>query len=212
MKTVLLTGFGPFGGDPFNPTAEIARQLDGAVIAEREVIGAVLPCVFGKATTELKRLVELRRPALVICLGLAAGRTAITPERIAINVTDARIPDNAGRQPVDEPVVRGGPVAYWSTLPIKAIAVALWARGIPAEVSQSAGTFVCNHVFYGLMHQLAPMRSRIRGGFIHVPGLPNETADQPGLPLGEMTVGIRLAIETSLRLRRDIREAARALD
>ena len=200
MKTVLLTGFEPFGGDPFNPSAEIARQLNGAVIGGHEVIGAVLPCVFGKATRELQRLIKLRRPTLVICLGLAAGRTAITPERIAINVADARIPDNAGRQPVDEFVVRGGPAAYWSTLPVKAIVVALQARGIPTEVSQTAGTFVCNHVFYGLMHQLVRTQPCIRGGFIHVPGQQTRAADQPGLPLGQMTAGICLAVETSLRL------------
>src|SRR5437764_584891 len=107
MQTVLLTGFEPFGGEPVNPSAEIAQQLDGSVIAAHEVIGAVLPCVFEKATPELKGLLELRNPALVICLGLAAGRAAITPERIAINVADAPIADNAGQQPVDAPVVRG---------------------------------------------------------------------------------------------------------
>jgi len=211
MKTVLLTGFEPFGGDPFNPSGEIARQLDRAIIAAHKVIGAVLPCVFGKDTTELRRLLRLHRPALVVCLGLAAGRTAITPERIAINVADARIPDNAGRQPVDKPVVRGGPTAYWSTLPIKAIVAALQAHGIPAEVSQTAGTFVCNHVFYALMHELARTKMRVRGGFVHVPALPKDAVTHSGLPLPEMTEAIRIAIETSLRRSRDVREAGGAV-
>jgi pyroglutamyl-peptidase len=212
MKTVLLTGFEPFGGDPINPSAEIARQLHGTAIARHQVIGAVLPCVFGRASAELQRLVKRCRPAVAICLGLASGRAAITPERIAINVADARIPDNAGGQPVDRPVVRGGPAAYWSTLPVKGIVAALRERGIPAEVSQSAGTFVCNHVFYGLMHYLFRTRSSVRGGLIHVPGLTNQAAGQPGLPLPQMTLAIRVAIETALSLMRDLRERGGAMD
>jgi pyroglutamyl-peptidase len=211
MKPVLLTGFEPFGGDLINPSAEIVRQLDGMEIGRRQVIGAVLPCVFAKATRELTRLLRQHGPALVICLGLATGRAAITPERIAINVADARIPDNEGQQPVDASVVRGGPAAYWSALPIKAIVAALQKHGIPAEVSQSAGTFVCNHVFYGLMHELARAHPRVRGGFIHVPALPLETGSRPGLPLAQMTAGIHLAIETSLRNQRDIPLPAGAL-
>src|SRR4051812_3146118 len=136
MNPVLLTGFEPFGGDSFNPSAEIARQLSGAVIADREVIGAVLPCVFGRATAELDRLMEIHGPTLVICLGLAAGRAAITVERVAINLADARIPDNAGAQPVDQPVVPRGPAAYWSTLPVEEIVLALRARHVPAELSE----------------------------------------------------------------------------
>ncbi len=212
MNTVLLTGFEPFAGNSLNPSEQIARQLDGAVIAAHEVGGVVLPCVFGKAAAELKRLIARRRPVMVVCLGLAAGRTAITPEHIAINVADARMPDNAGRQPVDEPVVHSGPAAYWSTLPIKAIVRVLRTHGIPAEVSPSAGTFVCNHVFYVLMHALTRTPSRPRGGFIHVPPASIQAADPPGLPLDLMTEGIRLAIETSLRQRRDIREAAGPVD
>jgi pyroglutamyl-peptidase len=200
MKTVVLTGFEPFGGDRFNPSGEIARQLDGAIIAAHKVTGAVLPCVFGIATTELNGLLELYRPVLVICLGLAAGRTAITPEAIAVNLVDARIADNHGQQPVNEPVVPGAPASYRSRLPITAIAQALQAHAIPAEVSQSAGTFVCNHLFYGLMHALAQARSSISAGFIHIPALSSGAAGQPGLPLDVMTAGIALAIETSLQM------------
>jgi pyroglutamyl-peptidase len=142
---------------------------------------------------------------LVVCVGQAGGRAEITPERVAINVDDARIPDNADRQPVDRPVVRGGPVAYWSTLPIKAVVETLTQRGIPAAVSQTAGTFVCNHVFYGLMHELRRTRA-VRGGFIHVPSLPEQAKPgQPSLPLATMVTAIAAAIDTSFTCRRDVR-------
>src|SRR6478736_1514372 len=208
MKKILLTGFEPFGGGKLNPTAAIARELDGREIAGHVVQGAVLPCVFGKSATELKRLLRRHRPALVICLGLADGRLGITPERVAINVDDARIPDNAGRRPVDRPVVRGGPAAYWSTLPIKAIAERLHRAGIPAAVSQTAGTFVCNHVFYALMHELARRRTKIRGGFIHVPCQPEQAKQgQPSLALDTMRQAVELAIEVALTQRRDVKRA-----
>jgi len=205
MKTVLVTGFEPFGGDPLNPSQEIARALDGRVIAGRRVVGAVLPCVFGDSLVELRRLLRQHRPERVVCLGLAAGRAEITPERIAINVDDARLPDNRGAQPVDRPVVRGGPAAYWSRLPIKAIVAALRERGIPASVSQTAGTFVCNHVFYGLMHALRRRRG-VRGGFVHVPCTPEQAAPgQASLPLATMTEAIALLIAVAVRTRRDRR-------
>ncbi len=216
MKTVLLTGFEPFGGETVNPSAEIARQLHGAVIRGHRVQGALLPCVFGASIAELKKQMKAVQPALVICVGQAGGRAEITPERVAINVDDARIPDNAGRQPVDRPVVRGGPAAYFSTLPIKAIVAALRRADIPAAVSQTAGTYVCNHVFYGLMHELARLSRRpstgsghrIRGGFIHVPFLPEQAPDgQTSLRQEVMTDAIVRAIATSLGKRRDIRAA-----
>ena len=205
MKTVLVTGFEPFGGDPFNPSQEIVRTLDGRVIAGRRVVGVVLPCVFGDSLAELRRLLRKHRPDRVVCLGLAAGRADITPERVAINVDDARLPDNRCAQPVVRPVVRGGPAAYWSTLPIKAIVAALRERGIPASVSQTAGTFVCNHVFYGLMHALRRRRG-VRGGFVHVPNLPGQAvAGQAGLPLAVMVDAIALLIAVAVRTRRDRR-------
>jgi pyroglutamyl-peptidase len=152
---------------------------------------------------------EIRRldPALVICLGQAGGRAEITPERIAINVDDARIPDNAGRQPVDRPIVQRGPAAYWSKLPIKAIVTALRARDIPAAVSQTAGTFVCNHVFYGLMHALRRRRG-VRGGFVHLPWLPDQAgAGQPSLPLDVMLRAVEEMLRVTLRRKRDLRVA-----
>jgi len=209
MKTILLTGFEPFGGESLNPSEEISRQLHGTVIARHQVVGALLPCVFGAAIKELKQLIKLHGPVLVVCLGQAGGRAEITPERVALNVDDARIADNAGQQPVDRPVVKDGPAAYWSTLPIKAIAHALRKRGIPAAISQTAGTFVCNHVFYGLMHELAG-QTRVRGGFIHVPFLPEQTADRPSLPLGTMLKAVETALEVSVTRSRDVREAGGA--
>lgn len=207
MRRVLVTGFEPFGGDELNPSADIAHALDGRVIARHRVVGAVLPCVFGRSIEELRRLLRTHEPRLVVALGLAGGRADITPERVAINIDDARIPDNAGAQPIDRPVVRGGPAAYWSTLPIKAIGAALRARGVPASVSQTAGTFVCNHVFYGLMHALRRRRG-VRGGFIHVPFLPEQVKrHEPSLPRDVLIDAIARAIEVALRMRRDVRTA-----
>jgi pyroglutamyl-peptidase len=205
MKSVLVTGFEPFGGDGENPSQDIARALDGRTIAGRPVVGAVLPCVFGESRHEIVRLLRVHEPSVVICLGLANGRAEITPERVAINIDDARIPDNAGGQPIDAPVVRSGPAAYWSRLPIKAIVAALQAQKIPASVSQTAGTFVCNHVFYALMHALRWQRG-VRGGFIHVPAAISGTKrGAVGLPLEVMTDAITIAIEVAVTTRRDLR-------
>ena len=198
MKTVLITGFEPFGGESLNPSQEIARQLNGRVIARRRVLGRILPCVFGAANVELRRLLRELDPELVICVGQAGGRAEITPERVAINLADARIPDNAGQQPVDAPIVARGPAAYWSTLPIKAIVAALTAHQVPAAVSQTAGTFVCNQVFYGLMHALQGRRG-VRGGFIHVPLLPQQAKKrEPCLPLEKMIDGISIALKATV--------------
>ncbi len=205
-KTVLVTGFEPFGGDDRNPSQEIAAKLDGTLLHRRRVVGGVLPCVFGASANSLQQQIKRCRPELVICLGLAGGRNGITPERVAINVDDARIADNAGKRPVDRPVLRGGPAAYFSTLPIKAIVAALRARAVPAAVSQTAGTFVCNHVFYALMHQLRDQRS-VRGGFIHVPFSAELAPNgEPSLDIGQMVDAIGQAIDVSLRTRRDLRD------
>lgn len=206
MKPVLITGFEPFGGDEVNPSQEIAEALDGRVIADRAIIGATLPCVFGKSRQELVRLLRAHQPGVVICLGLAGGRAEITPERVAINVDDARMPDNAGEQPIDVAVVRSGPAAYWSRLPIKAIVAELRARQIPASVSQTAGTFVCNHVFYGLMHLLRWQRP-VRAGFIHVPRRTGMKTSAPTLPLATMVEAITIAVETTVQRPRDLRHS-----
>jgi pyroglutamyl-peptidase len=203
---LLLTGFEPFGGASTNPSREIARALDGKSAGRHRIVGAVLPCVFGGASRELDRLLRRHRPAVVVCLGVAEGRAGITPERVAINLEDARIPDNAGVQPRDRPVVRGGPAAYWSTLPVKAIVAALARHGIPAAVSHTAGTFVCNHVFYALLHNVR--RRRVKAGFIHVPAAVARSRSRvPGLPLATQIRAVALALEVTARRRRDLRRA-----
>ena len=212
MRKVLLTGFEPFGGDALNPSWLAAQALRGRRIAGHRVVAAQLPTVFGASLERLDALLHQHRPALVVCLGLAAGRAALSLERVAINVQDARMPDNAGAEPVDAPVVPGGPAAYFSTLPIKAMRAAVQAAGVPAEVSQTAGTFVCNHVFYGLMHRLAaePALAGARGGFVHVPLLPEQGT--PGLALEDQVKGLRAAIAAALaQSDGDLRQAAGAI-
>jgi pyroglutamyl-peptidase len=198
---VLLTGFEPFGGETVNPSWLAVRALEGETIAGARIVARELPCVFGDAVRVLEAHLDAHTPSLVICTGQAGGREGISLERVAINVDDAPIPDNAGKQPIDEAIVEGGPAAYFATLPIKAIVRALRAEGLPADVSQTAGTFVCNHVFYGLMHVLAA-RPGIRGGFVHVPLLPEQAAravpSPPSLPLPAMIHALRVTVATSL--------------
>jgi len=209
--TVLLTGFEPFGGESVNPSWEIARSLDGWACEGHVVRAARLSCVFGQALQELDAALAAHRPALAVCLGQAGGRAEISIERVAINVDDARIPDNLGRQPVDAAIRAGGPAAYFSTLPIKAVARDVRAAGVAAAVSNTAGTFVCNHVFYALMHRLAttPALAHTRGGFVHVPYTPEQVVgrnDVPSMPLTAQVEGIRHALRSALRTREDVRE------
>lgn len=177
---VLLSGFAPFDGAATNESWEAVREAVPALVARGVDAEAVeLPVEFGTASERLTEAVRGLRPRLAVAVGLAAGRTAITPERVAINIRDARIPDNAGASPVDEPVVPGAPVGRFSTLPVKAMIAALAADGVPAAVSQTAGTYVCNDVFYALQHLLAtdPALEGIRGGFVHVPSA--DVVDSP---------------------------------
>ena len=209
--TVLLTGFEPFGGESVNPSWQIAAALDGWHCEGHGVRAVRLSCVFGQALAELDAAIAAHAPALVVCLGQAGGRAEISIERVAINVDDARIPDNLGGQPIDAAIHADGPAAYFSTLPIKAIARDVRAAGIAAAVSNSAGTFVCNHVFYALMHRLAtvPALARTRGGFVHVPYTPEQVAGRPELPampLAAQVEGIRHALRSALRTREDVRE------
>jgi pyroglutamyl-peptidase len=208
-RTVLLTGFDPFGGADANPSWLTVERLHGETIAGHRIESVQLPTAFAHAPRVLRAAIRRHRPALVLCVGLAGGRATLSLERVAINVIDARIPDNDGAQPVDAPVVRGGPAAYFSALPIKAMRAALETAGVGAEISQSAGTFVCNQVFYALMHTLARTPApRPRGGFVHVPFIPEQTSGLSGIaamPLETMVAGLRIAIETALRTKRDAR-------
>jgi pyroglutamyl-peptidase len=212
LPCVLLTGFDPFGGEAVNPSWEAVRQLHGEVLRGHRVEALQLPTCFGLSLKTLRAALRRHRPALVICVGQAGGRAQLSLERIAINVDDARIADNAGRQPVDVPVVRGARAAYFSTLPIKAQLLALRAAGLPAEISQTAGTFVCNHVFYGLMHALRGS-PRTRGGFVHIPYLPEQAARHAGAPslaLEQVCAGLRVMLDTALVTRHDRRVGAGA--
>ncbi|WP_221030954.1 pyroglutamyl-peptidase I [Actomonas aquatica] len=190
-RTVLVTGFEPFGGERSNPSAFIAGALDGRELAGHRVTGVVLPVVFGASLRALDDAIERVQPALVVCLGVAGNRRHITPERVAINLDDARIPDNAGNLPIEQPVVAGGPVAYWSTLPVRRMEAALAAADVPVKLSETAGTYVCNHLFYGLMHRLA-QRPGVRGGFVHVP------RPRAGLSRAKMADGLVAAIAAAL--------------
>jgi pyroglutamyl-peptidase len=216
IASSLLTGFEPFGGETVNVSLQVVRRLHGwRSPSGAPVTACEIPTEFGRALDVLADAIESTRPELVIALGQAASRGEISVERIAINVDDARIPDNAGRQPIDEPVIAGGPAGYFSTLPIKAIVAALHQANIAAAVSQSAGTFVCNHLFYGLAHLIATRWPDMRGGFIHLPLLPEQTlrfAGAQGLPLDTMIEAVRIAIDTSLSGRIDETLAAGAID
>jgi pyroglutamyl-peptidase len=209
----LVTGFEPFGGDPANPSREAIRRLPPR-LGELEVATRVLPTAFGRAIEALEDAVATTGPDIVLCLGLAGGRAALSLERVAINVDDARIADNVERQPVDAPVIAGGPAAYFTTLPIKAAAVALRQAGLPAIVSNTAGTFVCNHVFYGLMHLAATRRPAMRGGFLHLPYLPEQAARQDGAPsmaLGDIVRGVEIVLLVCAARREDIAVAEGAI-
>ncbi len=206
-RKILLTGFEPFDGDAVNPSWLVAQALQGQVIDGARVEALCLPCVFGQSMSALQQGIERTQPALVLALGLAGGRAELSVERVAVNVDDARIADNAGAQPIDLPVVGGAPAAYFSTLPIKAMVQQMLQAGVPAAVSQTAGTFVCNHVFYGLMHHLR-RRRRVKAGFMHVPLLPEQARllGQPGLDLDAQCLGVQVALRVALQSGPDIRQ------
>ena len=203
MPIALVTGFDAFGGDAINPSWLAAQALHGDIVHLHRVVAAQLPTEFAASRKVLAALLRQHTPSVVLCLGLASGRSALSIERIAINVQDARIADNAGAQPVDVPIVKSGPAAYFSTLPIKAMLQALTTDGIPAEVSQTAGTFVCNHVFYALLHALKQQRHgfKARGGFMHVPCLPDQGT--PNMPLTQTVQGLRIALACALSTQKD---------
>lgn len=213
MTRVLVTGFEPFGGQAINPTALIVEQLQSEVIQRKikavdiEVEVSLLPVVRGGSVDRCIQVVEHFQPDIVLMLGQASGRSAISFEKVAINLDDFRIPDNAGNQPIDLPVAESGPAAYFTPLPIKTMMKALAEKGVEAEISYSAGTFVCNHLFYGISHYLAVKNQQQAKNamcdFIHVPLLPEQvdseqqitgSASLPSMPLETMVEGIVAAI------------------
>jgi pyroglutamyl-peptidase len=191
MTKVLLTGFEPFGKASLNPSGEIVKQISG-----ENIVTAILPVAYAQSAERLLSLIEQHKPDVVISLGQAEGRTQISPERIAINLDDARLADNEGVVRSDVPIIVGGPVAYESTLPIKEFVEAMKAEGIPAAVSLSAGTFLCNHIFYIAQDKFAG--TQIRSGFVHVPLMDEQAAEFPGLPtmpLDQMVKAVRTMLE-----------------
>ncbi len=189
MKKLLITGFDPFGGAAVNPSWLAVQALPDS-IGEWELCKLEIPTVYGTAARiVLKKAAEFA-PDVIICVGQAGGRAAVTPERIGVNIRDARICDNAGNQPRGEFVAADGPAAYFSTLPVVAIADAIQAAGIPATVSNSAGAFVCNDVLYSLLHHYAGTQTKV--GFIHVPYIPQQ--GEPNLPLAHITAALEAAI------------------
>ncbi len=208
MTTVLLTGFEPFAGDPTNPSGDAVRRLAEHWDGPAKLLTAILPVEFERAAQLLREQIRDGAPDIVIATGLAGGRDAVTPERIAVNLRDARIPDNAGYQPVDAPCVPGAPLAYASSLPVKAISREISARGIRAYVSLSAGSFVCNDVFFAAAHLGATTRG-VRAGFIHVPWNSEDApAGAASLPQDEITRALEIAVRTTLRRTRDLDDPA----
>jgi pyroglutamyl-peptidase len=211
---VLVTGFEPFGGESTNPSWDICTRLPKEIAGMR-VETCKVPCEFRRAIEVIAEAIERHHPDIVVSLGLAGGRSRLGVERVAINVDDARIPDNAGAQPIDEMIAPNGPPAYFATIPVKAIARSIRAAGIPAEVSNSAGTYVCNHVMYGVLHYLAASGNRARAGFIHVPYAESQVLDKrdaPAMSLESMAKAIEAAIGAAVEHRHDLGVPEGALD
>ena len=195
----LVTGFEPFGGESVNASLEAVRRLP-ARIGALEVVAAELPTSYSRSLPVLEAAIARAKPDIVLCVGQAGGRAALCVERVAVNLQDAELADNDGAQPVDAPIVPGGPTAYLATLPVRAAVASLHAAELPAEISMSAGTFVCNHVFYGLMHLAATGKHRFRGGFLHVPCLPQQAPREGGpqpVTLDDIVQGIGIVLETA---------------
>lgn len=192
---LLLTAFDPFGGQTINPALE-AVKLVASQIEDISVIKLEIPTVFDISIERLCEAIALHKPDAVLCVGQAGGRKAITPERIAINIDDAGIPDNAGNQPIDRTIREDGENAYFATLPIKAMVSNIREAGIPAQVSNSAGTFVCNHLMYGLLYTLNKHYPAAKGGFVHVPYIPQQVIDStvPSMELTDIVRGLECAI------------------
>lgn len=207
---ILIPGFEPFGGEAINPAEELLRGLQGAEVAGHVVTTTLLPVAFRDGLAALEREIDRVRPAIVLGVGQAGGRARLSLERVALNLIDARIPDNAGEQPVDVPVIPGAPDAYLSGLPVKAMLRAMIEAGVPAELSLSAGTYVCNAVFFALRHLAATRWPALRAGFLHVPYLPAQAAAHAGAPaldLATMRLGVLAALEAAATQQHDSHEA-----
>ena len=194
---ILVTAFDPFGGESINPALEAVKlmkdKIDGAEIVKLEI-----PTVFRKSIDKVAEAIVKENPDVVLSIGQAGGRFEVTPERVAINVDDARIPDNEGNQPIDVPIYEDGAPAYFTTLPVKAMVEAIREAGLPSSLSNSAGTFVCNHIMYGVLYQIEKMGKNIRAGFIHVPFIPEQVARRPAPAPCMSMVDIAKALEAAV--------------
>ena len=204
---VLVTGFDPFGGEPINPAWEAVKAMKDT-IAGAEIVKMQIPTVVGKSIEKIHQKMKELQPDLVISVGQAGGRFGVTPERVAINVTDARIPDNEGNQPIDEPIFPDGPAAYFSNLPVKAMVQAIKDAGYPSVLSNSAGTYICNHIMYGILYYIEKEFPNVRGGFIHVPYAPSQVVNKPSTPsmaLADITASLEAAVAAAVSSKEDIR-------
>ena len=214
VRRVLVTGFTPFGGERTNPSWEIVRALPDSIAGYR-IEKLRVPTEFGKAIEVASKAIDKWQPQVVLCFGQAGGRSRMSVERVAINVDDARIADNAGRQLIDQPIRRNAPAAYFCTVPVKAMVAGMARAGVPAEVSNSAGTFVCNHLIYGVLHHIACKGYTTRAGFIHVPFMEMQIVDRSdtaALSLATMIAGAKAAIMAAVRNKTDLKLVGGALD
>jgi len=213
MRKILVTSFEPFGGETLNPSqlavAVLPDEIDGV-----RILKEVLPTVFGKSVDVLYDRLRQEKVEAVICVGQAGGRSSMTVERIAINVDDAPIADNAGNQPIDTPIFPDGPAAYFATLPIKAMVLNCNEVGISAAISNTAGTFVCNHVMYAACHYAALNQPELKAGFVHIPFIPEQTVDKPTMPSmrkADIVSGLVSLIKTVIHVDKDTKEAGGAI-
>jgi len=193
---ILVTGFDPFGGETTNPAIEAVNQLP-ATIAGVTIVKLEIPTVFDRCATVVREAIVRERPDVVLSIGQAGGRAALTPELVAINLSDGRITDNAGQQPVDQPIQAAGETAYFTQLPVKAMVAAIRAVGLPSTVSTTAGTYVCNHIMYQVQYLRATEFPELRAGFMHIPFLPSQVTERPNTPslsLADDVRGITAAI------------------
>ena len=204
MKTLLITGFEPFGGDELNPALEAVKRLERLQLEGARVVTCTVPVVLQTSIDAVIGAIKTHKPDYIMTVGQAGGRSAITPERVAINIDDYRIPDNEGNQPIDQKVLGSGPDAYFSTLPIKAMVKAMQDKGIPAQLSNTAGTFVCNHLFYGVQHYLRD--TNINHGFVHIPLMTNQCLDgsKPTMSLDTIVEGLAIAAQAIVDNDKDI--------
>ncbi|MCB2287548.1 pyroglutamyl-peptidase I [Clostridium algidicarnis] len=205
---ILVTGFDPFGGESINPALEAVKKISDNIDGV-EIIKVEVPTVFKKSIDTLDKAIEAHNPDVVLCVGQAGGRFDITPEKVAINLDDARIKDNEGNNPIDEPIFKDGETAYFSSLPVKAIVKNIKENNIPSSVSYSAGTFVCNHIMYGLLYLIDKKYKNVKGGFIHIPFIPSQVLEKKNMPsmaLEDITKGLEFALKAIIENKDDIKE------